>query len=153
MCISYNIRSMKEQLILGFDFGAKYIGVAIGQTATNHARPLTCIKVKNWRINWSTIDQLIKDWEPRQLIVGIPVDMDGKEQHTTLECLKFFNSLQKRYNLPIHKVDERLSTWEAKKRSCLLKSNYNAKELLEINANAAAIILQQWLNSINNTNL
>ena len=141
------------QLVIGFDFGTKYIGVAIAQTATNNARPLTCITVKNRRINWSLIDQIIKDWEPRQLIVGIPVDMDGKEQHTTIECLKFFNALQKRYNLPMHKVDERLSTWEAKQSSCLLKSNYNSKELLEINAAAAAILLQQWLNSINNTNL
>ena len=142
---------MKEQLILGFDFGSKYIGVAIGQTATNNARPLTCIKVRNRQINWTSIDQLIKDWEPAQLVVGIPVDMDGKEQHTTLECLKFFGCLQQRYSLPTHKVDERLSTWEAKKRFSLSTSklNYTSKELLEINAMAAAILVQQWLNNIN----
>ena len=121
---------MKEQLVLGFDFGTKYIGVAIGQTATNSARPLTCIKVKNRQINWQTITKLIEFWGPGQLIVGIPVDMQGKQQHTTLECLKFFDDLQKRYNLPTHKIDERLSTWEAKNMISLHKSNYNTKELL-----------------------
>lgn len=136
-----------NQIVLGFDFGTKYIGIAIGQTTTNSARPLTCLKVKNRQIHWQEIDQLIKSWSPKQLIVGIPVDLDGKQQHTTFACLKFFNALQHRYNLPTHKVDERLSTWEAKKNLFALnKFNYSAHELHQINAMAASILLEQWLN-------
>ncbi len=144
-----NKNNSSNQLILGFDFGTKYIGVAIGQTTTNTARPLTCLKVKNRQINWQDIDHLIKSWNPGQLIVGIPVDMQGKQQHTTLECLNFLGLLQKRYNLPTHKVDERLSTWEAKKSLyALQKSNFTPKELEQVNATAAAILVQQWLNEI-----
>ena len=73
-----NTNNFSDKLILGFDFGTKYIGVAIGQTTTHTARPLTCLKVKNQHINWQDIDQLIKSWNPGQLIVGIPIDMQGK---------------------------------------------------------------------------
>lgn len=139
---------MKAQLVLGFDFGTKYIGVAIGQTETLNARPLTSIKVFNQKINWQLIDKLIKDWQPAELIVGIPLDMDGKEQPITLKCLKFFNQLQQKYNLPTHKIDERLSTWEAKNTLRLNKVSYSSKELLDINASAAAILIQHYFNSI-----
>lgn len=139
-----------DQIILGFDFGTKYIGIAVGQTTTNTARPLECLKNDNRKINWQYIDQLINFWKPKQLIVGIPLDMDGKKQHTTAKCLYFLQQLQQRYGLPTHKVDERLSTWEAKKNLGLLKkTNPSTKELLEINATAAAILVQQWLNEIN----
>lgn len=139
----------KEQLILGFDFGTKYIGVAIGQTVTHNARPLTTIKLKNRHINWHTIDQLIKNWQPSQLIVGIPLDTEGNLQYITLQCLKFFHDLQKRYKLPTHKVDEHLSTWEAKQTLSLQKNSYSTNELLDINATAAAILMQQWFNTKN----
>lgn len=139
----------KEQIVLGFDFGTKYIGVAVGQTVTRNARPLTSIQVKNRHINWQIIDQLIKNWQPSQLIVGIPLDMEGNSQYTTLQCLKFFHSLQKRYNIPIHKVDERLSTWEAKHILSLHKNSYSTNELININATTAAVLIEQWFNSTN----
>lgn len=146
-------KNQPNQIILGFDFGTKYIGIAIGQTTTNTARPLICLKVKNRKINWPDIDQLITSWKPTQLIVGIPVDMHGKQQHTTFECLDFFDSLQNRYNLPTHKVDERLSTWEAKKHLAVLqKSKLSNRELHQINATAAAILVEQWLNEEKSTN-
>lgn len=138
---------MKEQLVLGFDFGTKYIGVAIGQTATLNVRPLTCIKIKDQQINWQMIDQLIQYWQPGQLIVGIPNEFNGKQQDITIKCLKFFGNLQQRYQIPTHKVDEHLSTWEAKKDLSLLKNNYNHKELLKINAVTAALLIKQWFNT------
>lgn len=142
-----NFSKQPSQIILGFDFGAKYIGIAIGQTMTNTARPLTCLKVKNQKINWQEIDQLINAWNPGQLIVGIPLDMQGKQQHTTFECLNFLNELEKRYNLPTNKVDERLSTWEAKKSlSISQKNKFSSQELHQINAMTAAILVEQWLN-------
>lgn len=144
-----NNKEQKEQLVLGFDFGTKYIGVAVGQTVTRNARPLTTIKFKNRHLNWQTIDQLIKNWQPSQLIVGIPLDTQGNSQYITLQCLKFFHDLQKRYDLPIHKVDEHLSTWEAKKALSLQKNSYSSNELIDINATAAAILIEQWFNTKN----
>ncbi len=151
--ILHNMSSIQpNQIILGFDFGTKYIGVAVGQTTTNTARPLTCLKINNLNINWQDIDQLIQSWAPKQLIVGIPVDMQGKKQSTTYQCLHFHQQLQQRYNLPTHKVDERLSTWEAKKKlSALQKFKFSHKELLQINASAAAILVEQWLNELYNS--
>jgi len=132
--------------ILGFDFGAKYIGVALGQTITKTARPLTSIVIKNNQINWQEIEQLIITWQPGQLVVGVPVDLAGKKQHTTFACLKFLQQLKKRYNLPVHQADERLTTWEAKQKLSLQHKEYLSKqEIKKVNAMAAAILLEQWI--------
>jgi putative holliday junction resolvase len=141
----------KDQMILGFDFGTKYIGVAVGQTATNTSRALTCLKVNNNQIDWTKIDELVSYWQPKQLIVGIPINLKQPNQLIFNKCLAFFNKLQKRYNLPTHKVDEDLSTWEAKKNLSLLKGNsFSKEELLKINSHAASILVKQWLDESNN---
>jgi putative holliday junction resolvase len=134
------------EIILGFDFGTKYIGVAIGQTITNTARPIACLKVINNHINWEKIDELIYHWKPQQLVIGIPIDLPKNKHIITEKCLSFGKKIEKRYHLPTHKVNEILSTWEAKKKLNLLKrSSFANEELLEINANAAAILVQQWM--------
>ena len=70
-------------ILLGFDFGMKRIGVAVGQTVTQSARPLKTIKAKEGVPDWDEIEQLIKIWQPDAFIVGIPLNMDGTEQLLT----------------------------------------------------------------------
>lgn len=127
---------------LGFDFGMKYIGVATGQNITKTATPLTSINAKDGVPNWDDVDSLIDTWQPVDIIVGLPLNMDGSEQLMTKRARKFANRISSRYkNIKVHFADERLSSWEAKEQS---DPKVDFKEL---NAKAAAIILQQWLRS------
>jgi putative Holliday junction resolvase len=128
--------------VLGFDFGMKYIGIASGQYVTNTATPLKSIKANDGIPNWDEIDSLVEEWRPQDIIVGLPLNMDGTEQLMTKRARKFGNRLSNRYkNIKVHFADERLSSWEAKEHSDP-KLDFN-----ELNAKAAAIILQQWLTS------
>lgn len=145
--MNLNNNPLEPKLILGFDFGTKYIGVAVGQTTTNTARPIACLKNHQQQINWEAIDILIHSWKPQELIVGIPTDLNNKIQPITIKSLRFYQQLKKRFKLPTHKVNEQLSTWEAKKLLKLQHKEHLAKqELLDINAQAAAILVSQWLN-------
>jgi putative Holliday junction resolvase len=137
-------------IVLGFDFGMKYIGVAVGQSITKTAKPLTTLRSHAGVPKWDEIHQLVKEWKPTQLIVGIPLNMDGTEQPMTLAARNFGNLLKEKIPLPLHEVDERLSSWEAKNRvfdpNAVKKKLKGKKELIEeVNAVAAAILVEQWL--------
>lgn len=132
-------------MILGFDFGMKYIGVATGQLITKTATPLTCIRAKDGIPDWQEVAQLIDHWRPEALVVGMPLNMDGTTQLLSNCAQKFANRLKDKYKLPVHLVDERLSTWEAKQQTLSRSTKLDSKQLAEINAQAAAIILEQWL--------
>lgn len=132
-------------MILGFDFGMKYIGVASGQTITHTATPLTCIQAKDGIPNWDEVAQLIATWQPEALVVGSPLNMDGTPQLLTQCANKFARRLQHKFKIPVYLVDERLSTWEAKQHLLQHHKKLNKQQLLQVNANAAAILLTQWL--------
>lgn len=126
---------------MGFDFGMKYIGVAVGQSITRSATPLTALLAKDGIPQWNEIQTLLDKWKPEAIVVGIPLNMDGTEQPMTLAAKRFANRLKARFKLPVHPVDERLSSWEAMDR--LTKENKKNVKLL--NATAAAILVEQWL--------
>lgn len=128
-------------MLLAFDFGMKVIGVASGQKITKTASPLTTISATDGIPNWQQIQQLVDSWRPEALIVGLPLNMDGTEQEITKCARKFANRLQEKYKMPVHLVDERLSTWQAKQETT--KSTKNNRH----DAIAAAILLEQWLNT------
>ena len=139
---------MELEKILGFDYGTKYIGVASGQTLTRTATPIGSIRAVKQATNWPAITQLINNWQPNKIVVGLPLHMDGSKQWITFECEKFGNELEQRFNIPVFFTDERLSTWEAKKTlSANPKDNNNLKKkkFSDLNALAAKILLEQWL--------
>lgn len=134
------------EILLGFDFGTKKIGVAVGQTITRSARPLDIIKASNGVPQWEAMDKLIKTWQPDALIVGIPLNMDGTEQPITQVAKRFEDSLRERYQLPVFGIDERLTTREA--RNYLFdEGGYKALQAGQVDSVAAQLILQNWLNS------
>ncbi len=134
--------------LLGFDFGMKRIGVAIGQTVTQTARPLGIIKADAGIPQWASLDKLIKNWQPDALVVGIPLNMDGTEQPITLNAREFATRLQLRFKLPVFEMDERLTSVEAKAR--LFESGgYKALKNTPIDSVAAQLILQNWLTQKN----
>ncbi|MDB6097264.1 MAG: Holliday junction helicase RuvA [Francisellaceae bacterium] len=135
-----------NQAVLGFDFGLKYIGVAIGQTITKTASPLKIIPAENGIPDWIVIENLLKEWNPSFCVLGLPLNMQGEEQLISFCARKFAKRLTNKFGLCVHLVDERLSSWEAKQRLNITAKFPTAKEIIKINQLSAVIILEQWFN-------
>ncbi|HEY0294935.1 MAG TPA: Holliday junction resolvase RuvX [Bordetella sp.] len=103
----------REATLLGFDFGEKKIGVAIGNTLTRQARPLEIIFSELREARFGRIAQLLAEWQPQCLVVGLALAADGGEQPATARCRRFANQLNGRFGLPVVLVDERGSSLEA----------------------------------------
>ncbi|NQY27734.1 MAG: Holliday junction resolvase RuvX [Piscirickettsiaceae bacterium] len=131
--------------ILGFDYGLKNIGVAVGQELTLTASPLTVIKARNGIPNWDDIQKLLDEWQPQLLIVGLPLNMDGTEQKMTKAARKFGNRLNGRFQIAVEWQDERLSTYDALDLLGI-HSKLDAKHRDDVDRISAQLILQSWLN-------
>jgi putative Holliday junction resolvase len=138
--------SLKSAIILGFDFGLRHIGTAVGQTTTKTATPLCVLKARNGHPNWEEVDRLLQEWKPTALVVGLPIDMEDAPQ--ILQAAEaFMQALQKRYPLPVHGIDERLSTKEAREH-IFAKGGYRALQKVSVDCYAAKLILESWLRGI-----
>lgn len=126
--------------LLGFDYGTHRIGVAVGQTITATASALTTLNAVQQRPDWDQISQLIETWQPQALIVGLPFNMDDTETEVASRARRFARQLEGRYHLPVHLVDERLTSLEATRRL-----GGKPKQEGEIDALAAKLILETWL--------
>ena len=130
--------------VLGFDFGTKHIGVAVGHTSPLMAQPLTSLTAQKGEPPWKEIDSLIKTWSPDALIVGIPLNMDGSEQPITQLTRFFLENLKQRSHLPVFTVDERLTTVEARAR-LFSSGGYRALQKKAIDSISAQLIVEMWL--------
>ncbi|MEM8512790.1 putative Holliday junction resolvase [Massilia sp. MP_M2] len=123
-------------IVLGFDFGIKRIGIAMGNTLTGQAQPLKVVSAIDNATRFKIIGDLIAEWQPARLIVGEPRHPDGAEHDMTLRSRRFANQLHGRFNLPVELVDERYSSAViASKRGDIIDDK------------AAAIILQQYFDA------
>ncbi|NBV78115.1 Holliday junction resolvase RuvX, partial [bacterium] len=105
---------MPDGVYLAFDFGYKRIGVAVGQQLTLSASPLPTLQAKGGLPDWAVVQTLIVQWQPQALLVGFPTGMDDTELYTTAASKGFARQLKKRFAIPVHLVDERLTTVEAR---------------------------------------
>lgn len=136
-----------DDTYLGFDFGNKKIGVAVGHKLTGIASPLKTVRSINQNPDWQVIAQLILEWKPAGLVVGISRQMDGADNQITQRMLKFCRQLEGRFRLPVHQQDETLSTYEAK-QLLFDEIKVNAAKLWAVQDQLAAqLILQTWLNA------
>jgi len=126
--------------LLGFDYGRKRIGVAVGQQVTQSATALTTVSARDGKPDWPAITRLIEEWKPDALVVGIPYHMDGSEQDMTRAAQRFCRQLEGRYRLPVHPADERLSSYIVESG---LSGSGNAGH--PIDPLSAQVILQDWL--------
>ncbi|AHV93069.1 Holliday junction resolvase RuvX [Bordetella holmesii] len=130
---------MPEEALLAFDFGEKKIGVAIGNTLTRQARPLEIIFSERRDERFGRIEQLLKEWQPQRVVVGLALASDGGEQPATQRCRRFANQLHGCFGLTVELVDERGSSMEAQ-----AELGSHAPD----DAMAAAIILQRFLDRL-----
>lgn len=129
--------------VLGFDFGTKRIGVAVGQTLTGTATALLNLPAKDGIPDWNQLTRLVEEWQPQVFVVGIPYNMDGSENDMCHRAKKFARRLQERFNRPVHGVDERLSSWEARDR--LSQRSKEERSGKPLDSQAAALMVEHWL--------
>ena len=123
------------ETIIGFDFGLKRIGVAVGNSLLRLAQPLAIISAATNEGKFVAIAKIIEEWQPQRCVVGLPSHPDGAEHEMTIRCRRFANQLNGRFGVPTVLVDERYS-------SAVIP--HQRGDLID--AQAAAIILQQYFN-------
>jgi putative Holliday junction resolvase len=134
---------MPEGCVLGFDFGERRIGVAVGDGLLGIAHPLCTIDTELTAERFARIGQLISEWQPTLLVVGLPTHADGTEHAMTLLSRRFANRLNGRFNLPVHLVDERHTSLLAE--SLLHEAGlHGRKQKPVLDQVAAQAILQTW---------
>ena len=121
---------------LAFDFGLRRVGVATGNTVLGQAHALSTVAAEG-PARFERIAELIHEWRPDALVVGVPFHPDGAAHDNTRRALRFARQLQGRFRLPVHEVDERYSTTQAL-----------AEGAADVDATSAAIILDQFLASL-----
>lgn len=133
--------------VLGFDVGARRIGVAVGSSFGHGARALAVIDVHEGGPDWRGIDRLREEWRPDLLVVGDPVTLDDGDQPNRRRAQRFARQLRERYALPVVLVDERSSSREAAQRFALdrAEGRRRRRDAAALDAVAAAIIIERWL--------
>ena len=128
--------------VLGFDFGLKFIGLAVGQTITKTAGGLTTIKARNGKPEWTEITAIIQEYNPAAIIVGLPLNMDETESDMSAKARKFAKELERRFGANVQMMDERLRSWPAN------EIKRDAVRGGEIHEKSACLILEGWFNEL-----
>ena len=134
-------------IYLGFDFGLKRIGMAVGDALTRSARPLPTI-ANGREPDWNALAKALKEWRPAGCVVGLPVDLDGNHQAITGNARAFAETLRTRYGVPVFLCDERLSSRAAddELRGARADGRMNRRVRKgDRDGVAARLILEQWL--------
>lgn len=125
----------RPQSFLSFDYGTRRVGVATGNSLMGLAQPLKTLSLEG-DARFAAIADLIRQWQPAALVVGVPFHPDGAAHDNTRRAQRFARQLHGRFRLPVHEVDERYTTTEAL-----------AAGAADEDAAAAALILEQFLRS------
>ncbi len=132
--------------LLAFDFGARRIGVAVGNTVSRTAREIGVLDVRSGSPDWAGLDKLITQWRPARLIVGDPATLDDGEQPIRKRARAFARTLAQRYRLGVEQIDERTSSIEAAQRFAQGRATgvRKRRDAGGIDALAAVVILERW---------
>ncbi len=99
--------------VLAFDYGERFVGVAVGESGVRVAHPLATIDTRVAAARLQAIAALVDEWQPAQLVVGLPLGLEGDRHALTRRAERFARSLAARFRLPVTLVDERLSSTAA----------------------------------------
>ena len=129
--------------VLAFDFGTKRIGVAVGESLIGLAHPLAEIAAEETERRFAAIAEIIKEWQPRHLVVGLPLATDGAPHDLTRRAQRFARQLEGRFGLPVSFVDERYTSVDAE-ASLREAGAHKALREKRVDSAAAQLILQQY---------
>jgi putative Holliday junction resolvase len=132
--------------VIAFDFGLKRIGIAAGDTLTRTASPHPAVSVGAHGPDWNAIAREVEALAPRLLIVGAPYNVDDSPGRLAPAALAFAAELQRRFGLPVERVDERFSSLEAGSRLKAQRAAGQRRRIRRehIDSAAAAVILERW---------
>jgi putative Holliday junction resolvase len=139
--------SPTPQIVLAFDFGLKRIGIASGDSLTASAAPRPAAAMTASGPDWTAIGREIRMLQPHLLVVGAPYNVDGSTSAMSEAARDFAAELERRFRLPVKRVDERYSSLQA---SAVLKDKRASGERKrrvrreDIDSAAAAVILERW---------
>ena len=125
----------RELIVMAFDYGTRRIGVAVGNTIAQAGQAIKTISESHENARFKAIEDLLKEWQPNQLVVGLPYHPEGAEHDMTAKAKRFGNQLHGRFQLPVEWVDERYT-------SAVLEGNEDMRDNLD--AQSAALILEQY---------
>lgn len=142
------VPELAPRTILAFDYGLRRIGVAVGQDITGSASPAGTIRNSCAGIDEAAIDDLIREWSPDRLVVGLPLHPDGQPSDMTEAALSFAEGL-KRYGLPVATTDERYSSVEATQilNRSRAAGHRGRISKTDIDAAAAVLIAERFLSA------
>ncbi len=134
-------------VVIAFDFGLKRTGVAVGNTVIGSATPECTLTSKSDQPNWDGISKLFKEWQPAQIVVGMPIELDGSENPLKKQIDRFCNQIQGRYNIAVDQENEQFTSIEAAQRLKQLRQSGRKQKVSkdEVDKIAAAIILENWM--------
>jgi putative Holliday junction resolvase len=132
--------------LIGFDFGSRRIGVAVGETVTRIASPLGAIEGEANEARFEAIGRIVDEWRPAGFVVGRPRHSDGSEHAVAKLAEKFGRRLEARYKVPVMYVDETLTSAEAE--STLRQTRTRPGTKSDVDAMAATLILQSFLDEL-----
>jgi putative Holliday junction resolvase len=130
--------------LLGFDYGLRKIGIAVGQTVTGSANPVGTLRSRDGVPDWPGIQMLVERWQPDAFVVGHPFNMDDTEVDWAPRVHRFARQLEGRFKRPVHLVDERLTSIEAR-RQLSERPGRHRFDREAVDAVAAALIIETWL--------
>ena len=133
--------------VLAFDFGLKRIGLASGDTLTRSAAPLPAILVSQSGPDWALIERNMRSLHPQRLVVGAPYNVDGTPSAVARAAARFASELERRFVLPVDRVDERWSSHEAHELLKAQRASGDRRKRIrrdDVDSAAAAVILERW---------
>ncbi len=128
---------MPDITVLGFDWGRRRIGTAVGNSITRTATPLSTLRADRNAIKFDAIAALIRQWQPQQLVVGLPLHPDGASHDNTARARRFAHQLEGRFRLPVALVDERYTS--------VVAEDAGADD---VDSAAAQLIVEQYLQQL-----
>ena len=136
--------------VLGLDVGLRRVGVAISDPLGITAQGLETLQRKNKKHDLAFLDRVIREYDVREIVVGLPLRMSGAEGTQAEKIRAFADDLRKRFQLPVHLWDERLTSAEANRllRETELSIDKRGKA---VDRMAAILILQGWMDGRSNS--
>ncbi|MGK0272223.1 MAG: putative Holliday junction resolvase [Cocleimonas sp.] len=134
-------------VVIAFDFGLKRTGVAVGNTVIGSATPECTLISKEELPDWDGITKLFEEWKPAQIVVGMPIELDGSESPLKKRIDRFCNQIQGRYNIAVDQENEQFTSIEAAQRLKQLRQSGRKQKITkdEVDKIAASIILENWM--------
>ncbi|HKW74345.1 MAG TPA: Holliday junction resolvase RuvX [Terriglobales bacterium] len=130
--------------ILAIDYGSRRMGLAVSDPLGITAQGLDTLERKNKRSDFARLERVLREYHVSEIVLGLPLRMSGEEGAQSQKVVEFAEELRRRFALPVHLWDERLTSAEANRllREAELSIQKRAQA---VDRMAATLILQSWL--------